>query len=193
MSLAKRARLATGLSLELFAKFIGADLETYKAWESGTAKPSRTVLTLLRLIEADPTFCLTTLRQTKSKLPAGTILLVVANDEARSTLWDVCNEEGFDVEAVVDGREAIEWLKGNDTPCAIVVDVTIPLINGWQLLSWLRQQQERLACCPVITMSSDPMHSEHAAKEHGVARHFAKPIDVQQILDTIREHCKSAA
>lgn len=192
MTLARRARLASGLAPTEFAKLIGADPSTYLSWETGNKKPTRTAVALMRLIEADPEFCFKTLRRTRTNRQSGTVLIVVDDEEARSALWDVCEDEGYDVATVSNGWEAIEHLKRNDPPCAIVLDVTLPLINGWQLMSWLRQQSEPLAGTPVITLSADPTHAQ-AAGQSGVVRHFEKPIDVSKILEEIKSHCKTAA
>jgi CheY-like chemotaxis protein len=192
MTLARRARLAAGLAPEDFAKLVGTDPTTYLGWETGSRKPGATAVALLRLLEADPEFVLSTLRGMRPPRRTGTVLLVVDDEESRGALWNVSEEEGFDVAAASNGWEAIEYLKRNDVPCAIILDLVVPLVNGWQLLSWLRRQPEPLAACPVMTVSADPTHAEAAVKD-GVVKHFPKPIDLTEVLGVIKQHCKTAA
>lgn len=183
--------MAAGLAPAEFAKMVGTDASTYLSWETGSKKPGRTAIALMRLIEADPEFVFKTLRRRTTR-PQGNVLIVVDDEDSRGALWDVCEEEGFEVSTVSNGWEAIEHLKRNDVPCAIVLDITVPLINGWQLMSWLRQQVEPLSATPVITVSGDPAHADAAVKD-GVVRHFSRPLDVSKILEEIKHHCKSAA
>ncbi|HZU97051.1 MAG TPA: helix-turn-helix domain-containing protein [Planctomycetota bacterium] len=56
-TLARRARLATGLSQKAFAALVGAHVITVAKWESDEHPPSKTAARLLRLIEAKPKLC----------------------------------------------------------------------------------------------------------------------------------------
>ncbi len=192
MTLARRARLAAGLSPDELAELIGVEPALYLSWENGGRRPGPLASSLLRLIEADPEFCSRTLRRTGPASVTGTILIVVDHEEARAAFWELCEEEGLEVVAVSNGWQAIEHLKSSEVvPCAIVLDVTVPVINGWQLMSWLRHQDEPLSGVPLITLSADPGHAEVALRD-GVARHFSKPLDFSAILAEVKQHCRAA-
>jgi CheY-like chemotaxis protein len=60
-------------------------------------------------------------------------LLVVDDDpDIRSALLGVLSEEGYTVEVAPDGREALNRLAAGPHPDAILLDLMMPVMNGWQ-------------------------------------------------------------
>jgi CheY-like chemotaxis protein len=81
-------------------------------------------------------------------------LLVVDDDEdIRSTLEGVLADEGYTVEVAHDGRAAFQCLCNGPSPDAILLDLMMPVMNGWQF----RARQLALpafANIPIIVMSA---------------------------------------
>jgi CheY-like chemotaxis protein len=109
-------------------------------------------------------------------------LLVVDDDpDLRSTLLSLLAEEGYTVEVAPDGREALERLSSGPHPDAILLDLMMPVMNGWQF----RARQLALpafASIPTIVMTA--IHNlERAAI---TADHFLpKPIRLAELRSAI--------
>jgi CheY-like chemotaxis protein len=83
------------------------------------------------------------------------VLLV---DDERCLLDALCAllaEEGFEVTVAGNGREALERLP-SFAPDVVVSDIMMPVMDGQQLLRWLRQQPSTRDL-PVILMSAAPL------------------------------------
>lgn|SRR5689334_5745401 len=110
-------------------------------------------------------------------------ILVVEDDrELGTTLADVLRDQGFDVDLVVNGAEAIELLETSDLPCVVLVDLLMPGIVGQELLEYLRSD-ERFAAIPVAIVSGSPQLAPDGY------RVFPKPLHLRPLLDFVRQGC----
>src|SRR4030081_3333146 len=81
------------------------------------------------------------------------ILVVDDNDDNRYTLTLYLDLEGYtNVESAYDGEEAIARL-GTDAFDLVLLDVMMPKVDGYQVLTWLKDQA-RLRDLPVIMISA---------------------------------------
>jgi CheY-like chemotaxis protein len=94
-----------------------------------------------------------------------------------------------------DGSKALSFLNNltqdDNVPCLIILDINMPVINGKEVLTRLREM-EHLQSVPVVlfTTSSQPADKNFAKKYN--AGFITKPIDVKQmayIADRFIEHC----
>lgn len=112
-------------------------------------------------------------------------ILVVENDgNIRNGLKALLEEEGYSVTCAENGREALHSLHDLEPPFVILLDLDMPIMNGWQF----RQEQLQdpvLASIPVILLSGEPRLSQTAASLDAAAD-FAKPIDVDRLFAGIR-------
>ena len=80
----------------------------------------------------------------QSPLDERVAVLVVDDDpDIRETLRDVIEMEGFAVVTAADGREAMDRLRMGLRPSLIVLDLMMPRMSGWDLLTALRLQLRR--------------------------------------------------
>lgn len=110
-------------------------------------------------------------------------LLVVDDDMGSlSALADVLSMEGYRVETVCNGLEALEHLRAAETPPAVIIlDLLMPIMDGWQF---------------VAEMKADPMLSKRRIPVVAVTALdtkvdadalIRKPIDLERLLHTIRK------
>lgn len=117
----------------------------------------------------------------------GPLVLVV--DDERDVIM-ICRInleiEGFRVEGASDGEEAIECAR-KVKPDLMVIDATMPVMDGWQTLEALKQDQE-LGSIPVIMLTAR-VEEESATRaiEAGAAAYVTKPFEIGELVDTIRE------
>ena len=103
--------------------------------------------------------------------------------------------DNVEVITVTDGSKALSYLNNLDQddnlPCLIILDINMPVINGKEVLTRLREM-EHLQAVPAVlfTTSSQPADKNFAKKYN--AGFITKPIDVKQmayIADQFIEHC----
>jgi CheY-like chemotaxis protein len=110
----------------------------------------------------------------------GHILVVEDDPTAREWLRLGLARAGYAVRAVADGRQALDYLRGGDLPTVIVLDLNMPVMDGWE---FRREQQAHpvYATVPVIILSSQP-DLENQAASLGVAACLRKPLEVLDAL-----------
>src|SRR5262245_41627253 len=81
------------------------------------------------------------------------ILLVEDHDSVRSALARLLRHEGYEVALADNGAQAFDQLRGGLRPCLILLDLTTPVMNGWEFRR--RQLAEpELAGIPVVILTS---------------------------------------
>jgi signal transduction histidine kinase len=122
---------------------------------------------------------------------AGRTLLVVEDDaDIREALDGLLSMEGFHVAGCSNGREALEWLRGSPRPDVILLDLMMPVMDGWQFRVAQKEDPE-LSTIPVLALSADATAKAAAIDADAYLR---KPVDYETLVDTIdrllvaREH-----
>jgi CheY-like chemotaxis protein len=115
----------------------------------------------------------------------GTELLVVDDDdELRALLAQSLQECGYSVATAPNGREALDRLRSAALPAAVLLDLNMPTMNGWQFFA-AKSADEALRAVPVIVLSSaaskDPASPYYLAVDEVVA----KPIEIEALLSAI--------
>jgi len=95
--------------------------------------------------------------------------------------------EGFVATTVANGREALEYLRRGDRPDIILLDLMMPVMDGWE---FRRKQQSdpALATVPVVVLSA--LDHRRAADVDAVA-FLKKPLDFDRLLELVRHYCRS--
>src|SRR5215510_5543427 len=81
------------------------------------------------------------------------VLIVEDDADLREMMAQLLSLEGFQTAAVANGREALEYLQGGEAPHLILLDLMMPVMDGWE---FRRQQQAdpSLSRVPVIVLSA---------------------------------------
>jgi CheY-like chemotaxis protein len=120
-----------------------------------------------------------------SALHNGAELLVVDDDdELRALLAQSLQERGYSVATAPNGREALDRLRSAALPAAVLLDLNMPTMNGWQFCA-AKDADQALRALPVIVLSAaaskDPASPYYLAVDEVVA----KPIDIDGLLSAI--------
>lgn len=114
-----------------------------------------------------------------------TILIVEDDAAIRTALQLALEMEGYQVKTASQGKEALELLPRIDTPCLILLDLMMPIMNGWEFSQALRQDMV-LAPIPVALVTA---YSEEAAGFSGAQALIKKPVDLELLYQTVRKFC----
>jgi two-component system cell cycle sensor histidine kinase/response regulator CckA len=113
---------------------------------------------------------------------SGRTLLVVEDDlDIREALDGLLSLEGFRVQGCSNGREALEWLHAAPRPDLILLDLMMPVMDGWQFRV-IQKDDPRLSTIPVLALSADAT-SKAAAIDADA--YLKKPVDYETLIDTI--------
>jgi len=110
-----------------------------------------------------------------------TVLIVDDNADAVEALAQILEYEGFDVVTASDGREALNYLRTSPRPDVILLDLMMPVMDGWQVRRELAKSP-MLANMPVVVMTA---LAEGAQIDADAI--IAKPIDLKRLLRVIDE------
>src|SRR5262245_16499205 len=93
--------------------------------------------------------------------------------------------EGFQATTVANGREAIDYLEDNDTPEVILLDLMMPVMDGWEFRRRQRANPD-LSRVPVIVLSALDQTRAGGLDPEAFLK---KPLDFDRLLQLVRSYC----
>jgi signal transduction histidine kinase len=120
--------------------------------------------------------------QVQAALGERRLLLVEDDGELRSSLAELLRSDGYDVVGAANGSEALEYLKQAPAPDLILLDLMMPVKDGWQF----RIEQKRdpnISSIPVLAISADDTPKAVAIDAE---MYLKKPFQYTTLLDAIR-------
>jgi CheY-like chemotaxis protein len=124
---------------------------------------------------------------------SGSRLILVVDDDPdiRDTLSEVLSEQGFEVRTAPNGREALRALRHGLSPALILLDVMMPVMDGWQFRAEQLRAPE-LASIPVVLLSAHSNVRDMAdrTKASGVLK---KPLRLKDLLAMLKRALEAPA
>ena len=122
-----------------------------------------------------------------SHAPSGPILVVEDDPDVRDAMTAILESEGYEVVGAAEGHEALDRLRGGSPPCVILLDLMMPVMDGFEFRVQQLQDPE-LADIPVIVFSSGgDLHRK--VSPLAADGWLAKPIDIPKLLELVRTRC----
>ncbi len=116
------------------------------------------------------------------------IVLIVEDTEICSDTLEVALMKlpNLSVQSVTTAEEALEWLDANEV-CALVTDLHLPSMNGFELIEAVRRQPWR-SSLPILVISgdSDPRIPTRVANL-GANAFFSKPYSPAAVRHTLEQ------
>ena len=113
-----------------------------------------------------------------------TILVVEDNDDVREMMTVALELEGHTVHTAANGRQALAQLENGLHPSVILLDLMMPVMNGWEFRSALKRDS-RFRDIPVVVVSAV---GGDLVGQTGIF--LEKPIDVDTLLDVVGDYCE---
>jgi len=117
-----------------------------------------------------------------------TILIIDDDPNLLESLSELLRTAGYHPVTAQDGQQALAYLQQHGPPCAIVLDLIMPGMDGWAF----REAQRRdaaLATVPTVIVTG-AAHAYLAARGDPGGAVFPKPFDFGRLLDAIRRLCE---
>jgi two-component system response regulator/two-component system chemotaxis response regulator CheY len=113
-------------------------------------------------------------------------VLVIDDEPQFLRLMDRALREDFTVLTAADALDGYALLCQHK-PDIVLLDVMMPLLDGWTVLRKIRSNQD-VSKVPVIVVTGlGPEAAEHEAGRLGVMKIFQKPVEPSQLVKAIRE------
>jgi CheY-like chemotaxis protein len=121
--------------------------------------------------------------------PAKHVLVVDDSPATREILQLILAGEGYRVTCAADGEEALRRLHGGFLPDVILLDLAMPVMDGWAFLEQ-KKQDAALAAVPVVVFSA---LGDQVEGQQGVARCILKPLEddalINLVVQTVEQLC----
>lgn len=124
----------------------------------------------------------------KSALP-GKILIVDDNRDSRELVVKILKNRGYQTIEAVDGEEALEKAVA-ERPDLILMDRSLPKIDGYEVTRRLKSQQE-FKDIPIVALTAHAMRGDREkALEAGCEGYISKPINVRELPELITSYLR---
>lgn len=109
------------------------------------------------------------------------ILIVEDSVDLRVILTLALQKEGHQVQIATNGKEALDFLENSPPPDLILLDLMMPVMNGWEFLE-KKNSDPKIAHIPTVVCS--------AAKPEKLdcQAFLRKPVDLPDLMETIRNY-----
>jgi two-component system cell cycle response regulator DivK len=114
----------------------------------------------------------------------GPILLVEDDTETRLAYRTLLEHAGWSVHEASDGEQALR-IVGGVLPCVVVMDISIPGIDGWEVTQRLRLD-ERTRDVPVLLVTGHALDEDRQrARDLGCAGYLVKPLLPSRFVEEV--------
>ncbi len=115
----------------------------------------------------------------------GPILVIDDDADVREAVAELLRHHGREVIVAHNGRDALLTLAKATAPCLILLDLMMPVMDGFQFLDQLASMASEI---PVLVLSAhDSVHPGEGYPH--VLGTLRKPFDGPQLLSALDEHC----
>lgn len=111
-----------------------------------------------------------------------TILVVDDDPDLLDVTRFALEGEAFEVATARNGQEALELLRAGEPPGLVLLDLMMPVMNGWEFLEEVAKDPS-LRAIPVVVLT--------AANPEGVpgaVEILRKPIDLEELIEAVERH-----
>ena len=117
------------------------------------------------------------------------ILVVEDSPTIRKVVSITLSQKGYEIIEAGDGLEALSRLN-EAKPDLILLDIILPKMDGYQILSIIKENPEFKHIPVIMLTSKDGIINKVKGKVAGSSAYLTKPFDPAQLVETIERHIK---
>lgn len=121
-------------------------------------------------------------------MTAREVLVVEDDNDLRESLSQALRDHGYTVTQAENGQQALDLLHAGARPSIILLDLMMPVLNGWELRDALRDDPA-LADIPQLVISAYMDEAEQHVLELSPDDCIRKPFAIRVLLEAIQRHC----
>jgi CheY-like chemotaxis protein len=117
--------------------------------------------------------------------------VLIIDDDMRNifSLTSALEQYGLEVLFAENGREGIDFINANPDLDAVLVDIMMPLMDGYKTIQQVRQGS-RGRHLPLIAVTAKAMKGDREkCLEVGASEYVSKPVDIEQLITILRAQC----
>ena len=118
-----------------------------------------------------------------------TIMVIEDDEDLREVIGDALAGRVHIIEAA-HGRAALDLIETRGLPDLFLLDMNMPVMNGWQFASELQARGVRHVPIIVLTAAHDAARS---ADEIGATGHLGKPFAIRELVAIVETHLAAPA
>jgi CheY-like chemotaxis protein len=115
------------------------------------------------------------------------IMIVEDDSDIREDLAELLRDQGYRVTTARNGAEALEQLRAELMPCLILLDLMMPVMDGWEFRRRMLAD-DRLAGVPTVLLTGVADPEEHALTLNANDV-MTKPIRLKRLYATVDRYC----
>lgn len=119
--------------------------------------------------------------------PCARILVVEDDKNLRDSLCEALEWEGFATVSAEHGEAALRYLRAGERPCVILLDLMMPVMDGWSFRREMMNDQA-LSDIPVVIMSAARLDRGPPVEVNEV---LVKPLQMDTVVEAIQRHCQA--
>ena len=118
--------------------------------------------------------------------PETPLTVIVVDDQAlfRRSLQDRLRSQGYDVVAAENGIEALELLQATPSPCVVLLDLMMPVMNGVEFLQALDRRSDTEGV-RVMLVSGHGLVDRVALDSKRVVARLQKPLEMDELRSAL--------
>ena len=121
----------------------------------------------------------------RASAPDAPVLIVEDDEDVRRLLERVLTLEGFPVRTAADGHQFVQAIRQRPLPCLILLDVELPKISGFRLLSFLRQEPQTSAIPVVMVTARSENKDLLQGLSLGADGYLSKPVTIEALRSIV--------
>jgi serine/threonine protein kinase len=118
--------------------------------------------------------------------PQGRVLLVEDDPVTREAMIISLETQGLTATWAANGREALVKLRAGERPDLILLDLMMPVMDGWEFLC-KHQADPALSGVPIVIVSAADRNVARAAVQ-GAVDYLRKPVDPNELAAKVKQH-----
>lgn len=113
------------------------------------------------------------------------ILIADDNQQIRMLISAALRSGGYDLVEATDGEEALE-VALSDRPDLILLDVTMPKLDGFEVLHFLRKHDDMASCLVVMLTTAAQATDLKRGLDEGAQEYITKPFEPSILRETVQ-------